>query len=175
MNPVLDAIKRRRSIRKFKPDMVAQDKIDQIVESGLYAASGMNRQATKIIVIKNKELRDKMSAEKQKIDGWQDGLDPFYGAPVVLVVLSNKDQGTYIEDGSLVMGNLMLAAHALGVGSCWIHRAKEAFDLPEYKEFLKSLGIEGNWEGIGYCILGYPDGAEPVAQPRNPNRVYVID
>ncbi len=174
MNTVLEAIKNRRSIRKYKPDMVEQDKIDKIVEAGLYAASGMNRQATKIIVIKNKELRDKMSAEKRKIDGWQDGLDPFYGAPVVLVVLANTEQVTYIEDGSLVMGNLMLAAHALGVGSCWIHRAKEAFDLPEYKKFLESLGITGNWVGIGYCILGYTD-EEPVAQPRKPNRVYVVD
>ena len=174
MNSVLEAIKQRRSVRKFKSNMVEQDKIDQIVEAGLYAASGMNRQATKIIVIKNKELRDKLSAEKRKIDGWQDGLDPFYGAPIVLAVLSNKEQGTYIEDGSLVMGNLMLAAHALGVGSCWIHRAKEVFDLPEYKEFLKSLGITDDWVGIGYCILGYPD-EEPVAQPRNQNRVYVVD
>ena len=174
MNLVLEAIKNRRSIRKFKPDMVEQNTIDKIVEAGLYAASGMNRQTTKIVVIKNKEFRDKLSNEKRKIDGWQDGLDPFYGAPVVLVVLANTEQGTYLEDGSLVMGNLMLAAHALGVGSCWIHRAKEIFELPEYKEFLQSLGITGDWVGIGHCILGYPN-EEPIAPPRNPNRVHIVD
>ena len=175
MNEVLNAMKTRRSIRKFKPDMVEQGKIDQIVEAGLYAASGMNKQATKIIVVKNKEIRDKLSAVNGKIMGLSEGADPFYGAPVVLIVLADKDWFTGIYDGSLVMGNMMLAAHTLGVGSCWIHRAKEEFELPEYKELLKSLGIEGNWEGIGHCVLGYTDGAEPAIPPRKENRVYVID
>ena len=175
MNQVLEAIKTRRSIRRFKPDMVEQKKIDEIVEAGLYAASGMNKQATKIIVVKNKAFRDKLSAVNAKIMGQQEGFDPFYGAPVVLIVLADKTWFTGIYDGSLVMGNLMLSAHALGVGSCWIHRAKEEFEMPEYKELLKSLGIEGNWEGIGHCILGYVDGAEPQAHPIKDNRVYYID
>lgn len=175
MNQVLEAIKTRRSIRRFKPDMVEQKKIDEIVEAGLYAASGMNKQATKIIVVKNKAFRDKLSAVNAKIMGQPEGFDPFYGAPVVLIVLADKTWFTGIYDGSLVMGNLMLSAHALGVGSCWIHRAKEEFEMPEYKELLKSLGIEGNWEGIGHCILGYVDGAEPQAHPIKDNRVYYID
>ena len=175
MNPVLEAMKSRRSIRKFKPDMVEQEKIDQIVEAGLYAASGMGKQATKIIIVKNKAFRDKLSAINGKIMGQPEGVDPFYGAPVVLIVLADKDWFTGIYDGSLVMGNMMLAAHTLGVGSCWIHRAKEEFEIPDYKEILKSLGIEGNWEGIGHCILGYADGAEPVAAPRKDHRVYTID
>ena len=175
MNPVLEAMKSRRSIRKFKPDMVEQEKIDQIVEAGLYAASGMGKQATKIIIVKNKAFRDKLSAINGKIMGQPEGVDPFYGAPVVLIVLADKDWFTGIYDGSLVMGNMMLAAHTLGVGSCWIHRAKEEFEIPEYKELLKSLGIEGNWEGIGHCILGYADGEEPVAAPRKDHRVYTID
>ena len=175
MNPVLEAMKSRRSIRKFKPDMVEQEKIDQIVEAGLYAASGMGKQATKIIIVKNKAFRDKLSAINGKIMGQPEGVDPFYGAPVVLIVLADKDWFTGIYDGSLVMGNMMLAAHTLGVGSCWIHRAKEEFEIPEYKELLKSLGIEGNWEGIGHCILGYADGAEPVAAPRKDHRVYTTD
>ena len=175
MNQVLEAIKTRRSIRRFKSDMVEQKKIDEIVEAGLYAASGMNKQATKIIVVKNKAFRDKLSAVNAKIMGQPEGFDPFYGAPVVLIVLADKTWFTGIYDGSLVMGNLMLSAHALGVGSCWIHRAKEEFEMPEYKEFLKSLGIEGNWEGIGHCILGYVDGAEPQAHPIKDNRVYYID
>ena len=175
MNIVLDAIKSRRSIRKFKSDMVEQDKIDQIVEAGLYAASGMGKQATKIIVVKNKAFRDKLAAINGKIMGQPAGVDPFYGAPIVLIVLADKDWFTGIYDGSLVMGNMMLAAHALGVGSCWIHRAKEEFEMPEYQEILKSLGIEGNWEGIGHCILGYTDGTEPPAHPRKENRVYYVD
>lgn len=175
MNQVLEAIKTRRSIRRFKSDMVEQKKIDEIVEAGLYAASGMNKQATKIIVVKNKAFRDKLSAVNAKIMGQPEGFDPFYGAPVVLIVLADKTWFTGIYDGSLVMGNLMLSAHALGVGSCWIHRAKEEFEMPEYKELLKSLGIEGNWEGIGHCILGYVDGAEPQAHPIKDNRVYYID
>ena len=175
MNPVLEAIKTRRSIRRFKPDIVEQDKIDQIVEAGLYAASGMGKQATKIIIVKNKAFRDKLSAINAKIMGQAEGSDPFYGAPIVLIVLADKDWFTGIYDGSLVMGNMMLAAHALGVGSCWIHRAKEEFEMPEYKEFLKFLGIKGNWEGIGHCILGYTDGAEPSASLRKENRVYLID
>ena len=174
MNEVLEAMKTRRSIRQFKTDMVEQDKIDQIVEAGLYAASGMGKQATKIIIVKNKEFRDKLAAVNAKIMGQPVGADPFYGAPVVLIVLADKDWFTGVYDGSLVMGNLMLAAHALGIGSCWIHRAKETFELPEYKEVLKSLGIEGNWEGIGHCILGYTDGDEPKAAPRQDKRVYTI-
>lgn len=176
MNEVLEAIKTRRSIRKFKSDiMVEQEKIDQIIEAGLYAASGMGKQATIIIAVKNKELRDKLSAVNCKIGGWKDGFDPFYGAPVVLIVLADKNWVNRVYDGSLVMGNLMLAAHTLGVGSCWIHRAKEEFEMPEYQEFLKSLGIDGEYEGIGHCVLGYADGAEPHAAPRKPNRVYRID
>ena len=175
MNEVLEAIKNRRSIRRYKPDMVEQDKIEQIVVAGLYAASGMNKQSTKIIVVKNKAFRDKLSAEKAKFDGWRDGDDPFYGAPVILIVLTEKSQGTYVYDGSLVMGNLMLAAHAVGLGSCWVCRAKEFFEQPEYQKFLKSLGIEGDWEGVGYCILGYIDGKPQKAPKRKENRVYYID
>ncbi len=174
-NTVLNSIKTRRSVRKYKPDIVEQEKINQIIEAGLYAASGMNHQETKIIAVTNKELRDKLSKEKAKFDGLYDGTDPFYGAPVVLVVIANKDYADYVYDGSLVMGNLMLAAHAVGVGSCWVCRAKETFEKHEYQEILKSLGIIGNWEGIGYCILGYPDNNLTPDIPRKPNRVYYID
>ena len=106
--------------------------------------------------------------------GKTEDFDPFYGAPVVLVVLADKSIPTYVYDGSLVMGNLMLEAHALGVDSCWIHRAKEEFESAEGKEILKSLGIEGDYEGIGHCILGYADGDEPQCQPRKDNWVYRV-
>ena len=163
----------RRSIRKFKSDMVPKDVIEKIVEAGTYAATGMNRQSPIIIAVTNKELRDKLSAQNAKIMGAN--MDPFYNAPVVLIVLADKSAPTYVYDGSLVMGNLMQAAHAYGISSCWIHRAKEEFESVEGKELLKSLGIEGDYEGIGHCVLGYADCDQPAASPRKENYVYWIE
>ena len=174
MNEIIKAMEERRSIRKFKPDMPAKEDLEQIIEAGLYAANGMGKQATITIAVTNKKLRDRLSAINAKIGGWKEGFDPFYGAPVVLIVLGQKDCPTHVYDGSLVMGNLMLAAHELGVGSCWIHRAKEEFETEFGKELLKSLGIEGKYEGIGHCVLGYPEGDYPKAPERKENRVYSI-
>ena len=174
MSDVLNKMKSRRSIRKFKPDMVPQEILDQIIEAGLYAASGMGQQSPIIIQVTKKELRDEISKMNCEIGGWKEGFDPFYGAPVVLIVLGQKDCPTHVYDGSLVMGNLMLAAHELGVGSCWIHRAKEEFETDFGKELLKSLGIEGEYEGIGHCVLGYPEGDYPKTPERKENRVYSI-
>lgn len=172
MNEILENMKTRRSIRGYKPDMVPQDVIERIVEAGTYAASGMNRQPSIILAVTDKTMRDKLSKMNAKIMGTDS--DPFYGAPVVLVVLADKTKPTYLYDGSLVMGNLMNAAHAEGIGSCWIHRAKEEFETPEGKEILKSLGIEGDYEGIGHCVLGYPSDEEPAAKPRKEKYVYYI-
>ena len=171
MSDVLETIKNRRSIRKYKSDMIPQDKLEKIIEAGTYAATGMGKQSPIIIAVTNKELRDKLSAMNAKIMG-VDNMDPFYGAPVVLIVLADKARPTYIYDGSLVMGNLMLEAEAQGIGSCWIHRAKEEFESEEGKEILKSLGIEGDYEGIGHCILGYADGEAPKAASRKDSYVY---
>lgn len=175
MNDVIRAMEERRSIRRFKPDMPEKKDIDQILDAGLYAASGMGRQSVITIAITNREQRDKLSEANRKIGGWQEGFDPFYGAPVILVVLADRNASTYKYDGSLVMGNLMLAAHALGLGSIWIHRAKEEFELPEYKEILKGLGIEGDWEGIGHCAVGYIDGQAPAPAKRKNGRVFYIE
>lgn len=175
MNEVIKTIKERRSIRKYKPDMVPREAIDQIIEAGLYAASGMNRQAVVTIAVTNKELRDRLSAVNAKIAGMPEGTDPFYGAPVVLIVLGDKSMPTYVYDGSLVMGNMMLAAHSLGLGSRWIHRAKEEFQTEEYKKLLEDLGIQGEYEGIGHCIVGYADGEIPSASERKENRVFFVD
>ena len=156
----LESIKTRRSIRKYKSDPVPQELLNKIIDAGLYAPSGMGRQATIILSVANKEVRDQLSKLNARIMGTD--TDPFYGAPAVLIVLAKKDCPTGIYDGSLVMQNLMLAAHELGLGSCWIHRAKEEFELPEGKELLKSLGIEDEYEGIGHCIIGYADGDAPL-------------
>lgn len=174
MNEIIKAMEERRSIRKFKPDMPAKEDLQQIVEAGLYAANGMGKQATITIAVTNKELRDRLSAINAKIGGWKEGFDPFYGAPAMLIVLARKDWPTGIYDGSLVMGNLMLAAHDLGIGSCWIHRAKEEFETEWGKELLKSLGISGEYVGIGHCALGYADGEIPKAAKRKVNRVFYI-
>lgn len=172
MSDVLQKIKTRRSVRKYKSDMIPQEVLDKILEAGTYAATGMGAQSPIIIAVTNKEVRDKLSKLNASVMGTD--TDPFYGAPVVLIVLADKSRGTYLYDGSLVMGNLMLAAHELGLGSCWIHRAKEEFESPEGKEILRSLGITGDYEGIGHCILGYADGPEPDAKPRKDPYVYYI-
>lgn len=173
MNEVINAIKTRRSVRKFKPDMVPMEIIKQIVEAGTYSATGRGNQSPIIIAVTNKELRDKLSKMNREIMGTT--TDPFYGAPIVLVVLANKEYRTYLYDGTGVMTNLMLAAHSLGVDSCWIHRAKEEFESLEGKEILKSLGITGEYEGIGHCILGYRDGPELEAAKRKDDYVYFVE
>lgn len=172
MSETLETIKTRRSIRKYKEDSISEDILNKIIEAGTYAPSGKGKQSTIILAVTNKEVRDKLSKINASIMGSTN--DPFYEAPVVLVVLADKSVRTHVYDGSLVMENLMLAAHDLGVGSCWIHRAKETFETEEGKELLKSLGIEGEYEGIGNCILGYPDGELPVAKQRKDNFVYWV-
>lgn len=175
MNQTIENMLERRSVRKFKPDMLPKEIIDQIIEAGLYAANGRGHQASIIIAVTNRELRDKLSAANCKIGGWEEDFDPFYGAPVVLIVLAEKDWPTHVYDGSLVMGNLMLAAHSMGIGSCWIHRAKEEFETDEYKEWLRSLGIEGEYEGIGHCALGYADGELASPAERKSGHVFYVE
>ena len=173
MNEIIENIKTRKSVKKYKSDMVNQEMIDIISEAGTYAPSGMNKQSPIILQITNKKMRDKLSKINAQVAGMPENFDPFYNAPVVLVVLADKNIPTYIYDGSLVMENMMLAANSLGLGSCWIHRAKETFETEEGKQILKDLGIEGNYEGIANCIVGYPD-IEPISHPRKEKYIYKI-
>ena len=175
MNEMMKAIKERRSIRKFKPDMPTKEALEQIIEAGLYAASVMGKQTVITIAVTNKEIRDALSEANRSIGGWEEGFDPFYGAPVILIVLADKSSGTRIYDGSLVMGNMMLAAHSLGLGSIWIHRAKEEFETDQWQKLLADLGVEGEWEGIGHCAVGYIDGEIPKAAARKDNRVFWVE
>ena len=173
MNEIEKSLITRRSCRAYKPDMIPEDVLERILEAGKYAPTGRNRQSPIIIAVTNREMRDRMAKLNAGVMGAEN--DPFYGAPVVLVVLANKEVPTYIYDGSLVMGNLLNAAHSEGVAGCWIHRAREVFVTDEGRESLASLGIEGEYEGIGNCILGYPASDEaPTAQPRKDNYVYYI-
>lgn len=174
MNETLKVLESRRSCRCFKPDVVKEEDLKEILKAGTYAATGMGKQSPIIIAVTDKKLRDEIAEENRKIGGWNEGFDPFYGAPVILIVLADKSVPTYVYDGSLVMGNLMNAAESLGVANIWIHRAKEEFESDFGKAILKKLGIEGDFEGIGHCALGY--AAEPAkpAADRKANYVYCI-
>ena len=172
MGETLQIIRERRSVRSYKPDMVPEELIRKVTEAGTWAPSGMGRQPAIILAVTNRELRDRLSRMNAEIMGTD--TDPFYGAPVVLVVLADKNVPTYLYDGTLVMENLMLAAQDLGLGSCWIHRAKEEFESAEGKEILRSLGIEGDYEGIGHCVLGYPDKEPKQAAERKASYVYYV-
>ena len=169
MNETLKTLKERRSCRSYKPDAIPAEILDQILEAGSYAATGMGKQSPIMIAVTDKKIRDQLSRMNAAVMGANS--DPFYGAPVVIVVLADRSVGTYLYDGSLVMGNLMNAAQSLGSASCWIHRAKEEFDSEEGKAILKELGIEGNYEGIGHCILGYAAQESKPAAPRKENYI----
>ena len=172
MNETLKVLETRRSCRNFKPDMIKDEELKAIVRAGTYAATGMGKQSPVIIAVTDKTLRGQISEENRKIGGWGEGFDPFYGAPVILIVLADKAVPTHVYDGSLVMGNLMNAAESLGVASIWIHRAKEEFDSDFGKNILKKLGIDGEYEGIGHCALGY--AAEPANAPAARKDDYVF-
>lgn len=174
MSETLHVLENRRSCRAYKPELIEEEKLQKIIEAGTYAATGMGKQSPIILAVTNKELRDKLSAMNAKVMGQPEGFDPFYGAPELLIVLADKSVRTYLYDGSLVMGNLMNAAEDLGVNSCWIHRAKEEFESEEGKEILKSLGIEGDYEGIGHLVLGYASAPLKDAVPRKSNYIYYI-
>ena len=171
MNEVLNSLKTRRSIRAYKDTQVPDELLDQVLEAGLYAASGMNNQKVVMVAVRDKETRDYMSRLNAAVMG-REG-DPFYGAPCVIVVLYDPEYFTGREDATLVLGNLMEAAHAVGLGSCWIHRAWQVFESPEGKELLRKWGLPENLAGVGNCILGYAD-QEPEAKPRQEGRIVKI-
>jgi hypothetical protein len=161
----------RRSVRKYSDRPVEDEKLDKVLTAGLYAPTGMNNQAPILVAVRDKETRDRLSRMNAAVMGASG--DPFYGAPCVIVVLSDPERMTWVEDGSLVLGNLMNAAHSLGLGSCWIHRAKECFDTPEGKALLRAWGVPENYRGVGNCILGYA-AEEPEAKPRKSGRIIKI-
>lgn len=171
----LEQILHRRSIRRYKAELPSRELIEQITQAGTYAASGRGNQSGLIIAVTNRELRDRISAMNNRFWGGEEGFDPFYGAPAILMVLAKKDSPHKLYDGSLIMGNMMLAADALGLGTCWIHRAKEVFETEEGKAILRDLGITEEYEGIGNLALGYPDGRHPVAKPRKENYIYFVE
>jgi nitroreductase len=171
MDEVIQNMMERRSNRAYKAKPVPRELVEKVIEAGLWAPSGMGRQSPIVVAVTKKELRDRLADANRRIMGAPEGTDPFYGAPVVLVVLADRARPTHVYDGSLTIGNMLNAAHSLGLGSCWIHRAKEEFDEPEFKSLLAELGVTGDYEGIGHVILGYA-ADEPKAPARRPNRVF---
>lgn len=172
MNEVLNCLKERRSIRKYKNEQIKDEELNQILEAGTYAATGMGMQSPIMVVVQDAETISALSKMNAAVMGA--ASDSFYGAPTVIIVLADRSRPTYVQDGSLVMGNLMNAAYSVGVDSCWIHRAKEVFNSEEGKALLTKWGIEGDYEGIGHCILGYRDCELPQAKPRKENYIYKV-
>lgn len=173
MNKTLNDLLTRRSIRAYKPEQISDAELKGVLSAGLAAPSAMNRQPTVLLVVQDKATIEILSKLNALVMG-KEGIDPFYGAPTVIAVLADRSIPTYIEDGSLVLGNLMNAAHALGLGSCWVNRAKEVFEMPEARELLRKNGIGDEYIGVGHCILGYPDGEAPEAKPVRDGRVFKI-
>jgi len=171
MNETIKNLIERRSCRKYSTTQIKEEKLNSVLKAGEYAPTGMGRQSPIILVLQNKEKVEKLSKLNAKIMGTD--KDPFYGAPTVLIVLADKNIGTYKEDGSLVLGNLMNAAYSIGLGSCWIHRAKEEFETDEGKELLKEWNIPENYVGIGHCVLGYPE-EKSEAKPRKEDYIRFI-
>ena len=171
MNSVISAIEKRRSVRAFETEQIETDELKQILEAGTYAASGRGLQSGRIVVVQDPETIALLSRLNAAVLGAD--TDPFYGAPTVLIVLADKNVNTFVEDGSLIMGNLMLAAYSLGIGSCWIHRAREVFETEEGRRLLEKWGIPENYQGVGHCILGYAI-QNKIAQPKPRKEDFIV-
>ena len=173
MASTLEDLKNRRSCRSYQPRQITEEELQQVLEAGTYAPTGRGAQAPIIVVVQDKETIAALSRQNAAIMGNPEA-DPFYGAPTVLIVLADKSRPTYLYDGSCVMDNLLNAAQAVGLGACWIHRAKEEFESEEGKALLKQWGIQGDYEGIGHCVLGYRADVTPAPAPRKENYVYYV-
>ena len=154
-NETLQTIRSRRSCRAYEPRQITDAELDAVLEAGTYAASAMGRQSAKIVVVQDAATRAQLTRMNAAVMGTQN--DPFYGAPTAVLVLGEKNNPNGVQDASLVMGNLLLAASGIGLGSCWINRAKETFETPEGQALLAKWGLDPEkYIGVGYCILGYP-------------------
>lgn len=174
MSETLKVLESRRSCRSYRPELIEDEKLEKIIKAGTFAASGMGKQSPIIIAVTNREMRDRLSVMNAAVMGKGPELDPFYGAPELLIVLADASVPTHVYDGSLVMGNMMNAAEDLGVASCWIHRAKEEFASDEGKKILADLGITGDYEGIGHLVIGYAANEPSERVPRKADYVHYI-
>lgn len=172
-NIVITNLRMRRSIRSYTKETPSRELIAKVVEAGLYAPSGQGKQPTLMVVVTDEQTREQLSRLNASFLGTT--ADPFYGAPAIIIVFADRETPTYLYDGALVMGNMLNAAHAEGLGSCWIHRAKEMFESDEGKALMKKWNIADRYEGIGICIVGFPaDEVLPHPHMRKGNRVIYI-
>lgn len=172
MNDTMSTLLNRRSIRKFKPEQIKDEELNAVLEAGKYAPSGANQQAALLIVVQDQETRETLSRMNGEILG--NGSDPYYGASTVVLALADKTKVTPVEDASLALGNMFAAAYSLGLGSCWVHRTRQMFESDEGKALLKKWGVEGDYVGVGSCILGYPDCEHPQAASRKDDFVVMV-
>jgi len=172
-NKTLETLKKRRSCRAYKPEQISDEDLDAVLEAGIWAPTGMGKQSPILVAVQDKDTITELSRINAEIFGRPE-IDPFYGAPTVIVVLADADRVTCIEDGSLALGNMMNAAESIGLGSCWIHRAKETFEREDGKALLIKWGIKGNYRGIGNCILGYSAEADKAPTPRKSDYIIKI-
>ena len=169
MNETINTLLERRSIRKFKPEQIKEQELNAILKAGMYAPSGANMQSALFVVVQDKETIKKLTAMNAAV--LKKDIDPYYGAPTIVLVFADKSKVTPIEDGSVALGNMFNAAASLGIGSCWVHRTKQMFETEEGKDLLRKWGVTGDVIGVGSCILGYPDGEHPKAAKRKDNFV----
>lgn len=172
MNAAYENLLTRRSVRKYKSEQISDEELNAVLTAGTYAPTAKGTQSPMIIAVQDRGDIARLSSLNANIMGVTS--DPFYGAPTVVVVLAQAGNRNGVQDASLVMGNMMNAAHALGLGSCWVNRAYETFELPEGRELLKKWGVEGDWIGVGNCILGYPDGELPAPAARREGYVKIV-
>jgi nitroreductase len=173
MNEAMENLLTRRSVRKYEPRQISDEELNAVLEAGTYAPTARGTQSPLIIAVQDRADRDELSRINARIWGRED-FDPFYGAPTVVLVLGQAGNPNGVQDASLVLGNLMNAAHAVGLGSCWINRIRETFELPEGRALLEKWGVEGDWVGVGSCILGYAAGSEPAPAARKPGYYRII-
>ena len=173
MNEVLKVLKERRSCRSDRPEQITDEELNAVLEAGTYAPTARGQQSPIIVAVQNPAVVEQLRKMNAAVLGTPEA-DPFYGAPTVLVVLAARDNTNRVYDGSCVMSNLMNAAKAVGLASCWVHRAKEVFDSEEGKALLRQWGVEGDYEGIGHCILGYRADTAPAPAPRKEHYIYRV-
>lgn len=169
MNDIIKNMMERRTCRSYTEEMVKEEELDQVLEAGEWAPSGMGQQPTILVAVQKPELIKKLSEMNAAVMGTKS--NPFYGASTAIVVFADSNRPTFVEDGALVMGNMLNAAHSLGLGSCWVHRAREVFSSEEGKALKAEWGVPESYEGIAHCILGYPASPTPAAKPRREGRI----
>ena len=168
----LEIIRTRRSCRSYKSEQITDAQLSAVLEAGTYAPTSRGLQSPFIVAIQNKELLDNLAKMNAQVMGVT--TNPYYDAPTYVLVFVPENAPNGVQDASLVLENMMLAAHAQGLGSCWIHREREMFATEVGKELMQQWGLPEGLLGIGALSLGYPEGEPTPAKPRKEGYTRVI-